>query len=440
MIDIKGKIGEFWKKKKPEEKKKIITVVVIITILLIGIGMYKATRATAPQEKRGKDTKKTVSVDPKMLEKSMYNEATKELAAVQKEVKELKDKVDKKDDVLPQPDNKIVGTEVKKAEVNINGRGQLPPPVVTGTCAVGKCGTGIPSQPVLPPPPGMMPQPQQGSIPPGSYNVPLPPGAPLSSPAKETKSEIFGEIEMVSQRMDSDKDKKDDKDKKKDSMKVYLPPSFMEATLLSGLDAPTTETAKGQPVPVLLRIKAPAVLPNKVKATLTGCFVVGEGHGNLADERAHLRLTTLSCLSKKGQSVIDAKIKGFVTDTDGKIGLRGNVVSKMGANLARSLLAGFVSGFGTAVRANNTTTSVSPLGATQVIDTDKAVKVGLGEGIFQATRDLQKFYLDLGKSAMPVVEVGASKSITLVIMEGTYLEIRKNENNCLGGGELCEKY
>ena len=99
-----------------------------------------------------------------------------------------------------------------------------------------------------------------------------------------------------------------------------------------------------------------------------------------------------------------------------------------------------VAGFGTAVRADNTTTSVSPLGATQVIDTDKAVKVGLGEGIFQATRDLQKFYLDLGKSAMPVVEVGASKSITLVIMEGTYLEIRKNENNCLGGGELCEKY
>ncbi len=102
----------------------------------------------------------------------------------------------------------------------------------------------------------------------------------------------------------------------------------MRRPLLSGLDAPTVESAKGNPVPVLLRIKDLAILPNKVKADLKGCFVIAEGQGNLADERAHLRLVNLSCLSRKGQAVIDQKIKGFVVDSE-EDRLRGTVVSKM---------------------------------------------------------------------------------------------------------------
>lgn len=55
----------------------------------------------------------------------------------------------------------------------------------------------------------------------------------------------------------------------------------MEATLLSGVAAPTTSAAKGNPLPVLLRIKDLAVLPNKVKANLKGCFAIAEATGNL---------------------------------------------------------------------------------------------------------------------------------------------------------------
>ena len=70
---------------------------------------------------------------------------------------------------------------------------------------------------------------------------------------------------------------------------------------MSGLDAPTTSEAKGNPVPVLLRVKTPAVLPNSVKANLKGCFVIADGKGNLATERAELLLVSLSCLDRKGQ-------------------------------------------------------------------------------------------------------------------------------------------
>lgn len=206
---------------------------------------------------------------------------------------------------------------------------------------------------------------------------------------------------------------------------AYLPPSFMAATLLSGLDAPTSHDAKGTPVPVILRIKAPAMLPNEVKADLQGCFVIADGRGNLATERAELVLVSLSCLDTRGQAVIDQKIKGFVVDDDGKIGLRGKVVAKMGAAIARSMLAGFFGGAGDAVKAAATTTTVNPLGSTQTIEAREVALAGLGNGLAGGFKELQKFYLDLARQSMPVVEVGATRPVTLVISEGTTLSIRK---------------
>jgi conjugal transfer pilus assembly protein TraB len=199
----------------------------------------------------------------------------------------------------------------------------------------------------------------------------------------------------------------------------------MAATLLSGLDAPTSNDARGTPVPVILRIKAPAMLPNEVKADLQGCFVIADGRGNLATERAELVLVSLSCLDTRGQAVIDQKVKGFVVDDDGKIGLRGKVVAKMGSAIARSMLAGFFGGAGDALKSAATTTSINPLGTTQTIEARDVALAGVGTGLAGGFKELQKFYLDLARQSMPVVEVGATRPVTLVISEGTTLTIRK---------------
>lgn len=248
------------------------------------------------------------------------------------------------------------------------------------------------------------------------------------------KPELIGDIEVVSQRNERSDAKQNADAKKKDgSLTVYLPPSFMEATLLSGIDAPVVEQGKGQPLPVLIRIKDLAVLPNAVKANLKGCFVIGEGEGRLSDERAHIRLVTLSCLSKNGTAVIDQHLKGFVTDSDGKVGLRGTIVSKMGANIARSMIAGLFQGIGDATRQSSYTSSVSALGTTQVIDSNQIVRAGVGTGISTAAHEIQKFYLELAKASLPVVEIGATRNVTIVVQEGVDLEIKEKENACLGG-------
>ena len=198
----------------------------------------------------------------------------------------------------------------------------------------------------------------------------------------------------------------------------------MEATVLSGLDAPTSSDGKATAAPTLLRIAAPAVLPNEVKMQLKGCFVIAECTGNLSSERADCRLISLSCLAKDGRAVIDQKVKGFLVDRDGKIGLAGKVVAKMGSMLARSALAGFFGGVGKAFQASSMPTAITSAGVVQLPDTESTVKAGVGSGVAQASQDLQKFYLDLGRQTLPVIEVGAAKQITLVTSEGVDLDIK----------------
>lgn len=216
--------------------------------------------------------------------------------------------------------------------------------------------------------------------------------------------------------------------KKPDTKKkrtVYMPPSFMSAKLLIGLNAMTTDLGEANPEPVVLRVQAPAVLPNNLKANLKGCFVVGNANGNLAQERVNVRLVSLSCMALDGTAVIDQKIQGFVADKDGKRGLHGNVVTKAGAHIMRSMIAAGVGGIGSAVSLSSSTTSVSPLGTTQVFDTEKILQSAAGEGVKGGADAIQELYLEWAKQTGPVIEVGAAKDATVVIQQGVELEIKE---------------
>ena len=400
-------IKKTWEKLNPDKKKKVVIFIVIGCLTLVAFLMYSVRKGSYTPVQKKVEKKKEISLEPKLLEKSQFGET-------QKAFKEFKDSLENVSARLDNMEKNKTTQAPPQAPPVPEQKGQKPKMPLT---------TNIPGTASIPPPPVYKGLPE---------GQPPLPGSVLQS----RKTETYGEIEIISQKVE--KDEKKDADKKKASLKIYLPPSFMEATLLSGLAAPTSEGAQGQPAPVLIRIKDLAVLPNKVKANLKGCFLIAEGYGNLSDERAHLRLANLSCLSKKGQAVIDQKVKGFVVDSDGKIGLSGRIVAKFGSKIAMSLIAGFFGGLGDSLQSSATRTDFSAYGTSQVIDTQDTTKAAVGGGLARASKDVQKFYLDLSKQTMPVVEVGAMKNITVVISEGTTLEIKERENACIGGKE-CER-
>lgn len=424
---LSDRIKLVWDALSPKAKQKVVFFTAMGIIVVVATSAYWVRKGSTPAPKAAPGKKDEVAMDPKLLEKSMYMEGQKEIARRDEKIAELSRQIDD-----------IINEKKTKDEQGIPGKGSDPavPPGEKGTEKSSADGNRLPDLPLPPPPQGYSARATGGGSTTAYGTVPPPPGVsvpvagqsgqPGMLPARPPV-ETFGEIEVVSHDLKSGKDGKGDgdKDKKKDPADhIYLPPSFMAATLLSGLDAPTSEGAKGNPAPVFIRIKELAVLPNRVKANLKGCFVIAEGHGNLATERAELRLVSLSCLDRKDNAIIDQKVKGFVVDADGKIGLKGTVVSKMGATIARSLIAGFFGGVGEAFKMSSATQAVSALGVTQIVDPNQVVKSGVGGGISTAASELQKFYLELAKQTMPVVEVGATKNITLIISEGIELNIK----------------
>lgn len=214
----------------------------------------------------------------------------------------------------------------------------------------------------------------------------------------------------------------------------FLPAgAFAKAVMLSGLDAPTGGLAKTNPQPVLLRLLDHGTLPNRFPSRVRECFVTAAGFGDLASERAYLRLEKLSCVLRDG-TALEVALKGFVAGEDGKAGLRGRVVSKQGQLIARALVAGVASGIGNGVAQSFTSLSSSALGNVQNIDPGNIAQFGVANGFSSALDRIAQWYLERANEVYPVLEVDAGRVVEVVLNEGLELgvDLLKNANDTGG--------
>jgi len=408
-------IKNFFNRLTPKRKKLFVLGLIVLVsggLLLVGYQYRGGTPVRTESEK-----KKQISLDPGLLEKAYSENIRLELEKKDAELNELKS-------MMEELKKRVDGSEkteaLPKGQISTSGTGDTE---MTARQEAGKDAytarerSSAMKQPMTgqqikyPPPPSLI----------GSMGQPV---------LREEKPQPVGGIETAFNVKKDGTSVQKEQQKKTTKRTIYLPPSFMDASLLTGFSAATMQSAKTYEKPLLLRVKDLAVLPNEIKTDLKGCFIIASAYGDLSDERAHARLVSLSCLSRNGESVIDASIKGFIVDSDGKIGLAGNVVTKMGALLGRSVLAGFFGGMGDAFQAASTTNSISSLGTTQTIDPGQIAQAGVGSGLSKGFGELQKFYLEMAKQTFPVVEVGSTKTVTVVIEQGVELEIKVY---CVGG-------
>jgi len=219
-----------------------------------------------------------------------------------------------------------------------------------------------------------------------------------------------------------------DEDKTEDTF--YMPSgSIITGVLLNGLDAPTGQGARKDPFPVTMRIQKEAILPNRFRADIRECFVVISGYGDLSSERAYLRGETISCVREDG-AIIEAKLNSYAVGEDGKAGVRGRLVSKQGQVIARSLMAGFVSGLSKAF-------DVKPV---PVIDTSNSgnmntqfqrnqpnsnwLQSSAASGASTALEKVADFYLKMAEGMFPVIEIDAGRQVDLIISQGSKLQFR----------------
>lgn len=200
---------------------------------------------------------------------------------------------------------------------------------------------------------------------------------------------------------------------------LYLPMgSMLTGVLITGLDAPTDNEASDQPMPVLVRIKKEAVLPNyNYVDEVRECFALMAGYGDMSSERVYLRGEGISCVRKDG-GVIETDFAGYVTGEDGKGGLKGTLVSRNGKVLANAMMAGFAEGMSSMFTTN--TDPIIDSNGNISFGTNNAVS-GLASGGATSMSKLSDYFMSIADATFPVIELGAGRVLTIIITKGTTL-------------------
>lgn len=210
------------------------------------------------------------------------------------------------------------------------------------------------------------------------------------------------------------------------SRTAYIPAgSILTGTLITGADFPTGKGSYDNPTPSLIRLSKHAILPNRYTSDVRECFLLVGGRGELASERAKLRGETLSCIRNDG-GIIQTKLNSYVAGEDGKEGIKGRLVSKQGQLIARTMVAGFLSGMSEAFDYSQ----VSVLSTTadnkvqyQKNFSSEAAKGGFATGMQNSLDRVAQFYMDLADEMVPVVEINAGRQVDVVVITGTTLNV-----------------
>lgn len=201
----------------------------------------------------------------------------------------------------------------------------------------------------------------------------------------------------------------------------YLPSgSMLTGVNITGVDAATGQEAMKNPIPMLVRIKHDAVLPNRYRADVRECFVLASGYGDLASERAYMRASSISCI-RTDHRVIDIKVEMVAIGPDGKAGIRGRLVSRQGEIIAKAALAGLAQGTAQAFGGGQNQSSYLTPGTLPSVGTAGAEAFGGGVG--SAFNEIAKYYLKLADQMFPVIEIDPGQKISFVLEHGANMGV-----------------
>lgn len=208
--------------------------------------------------------------------------------------------------------------------------------------------------------------------------------------------------------------------------------SIVTGTLVNGVIAPTSVDRHSNPMPVLMRIKKEAIMPNYFTLDIRECHLLGSAVGDLSSSRAIVRAEGISCITNEGKS-IEQNIDAYaVSSSDGLVGIEGEIIFKSGAMIANSLKAEFIRGFAEAfsprqVQSLNTAPGASQLWQQQNLD--KAAGAGIGQGFSAGASRIADYYMSMAEQTHPGVELLPGIEVDFIVQRGMTLKLGGSSNS-----------
>lgn len=207
--------------------------------------------------------------------------------------------------------------------------------------------------------------------------------------------------------------------------------SIISGTTLNGVAAPTAVGRSDMPIPVLMRIKHEAIMPNHFTLDIRECHIIGSTIGDLASSRVYIRAEGISCITNDGKA-IERNITAYaVSSRDGMAGIEGEVVTRSSEMLANTMQAGFLSGFAQAatpqrVQPINTEPTTQTLYQTQNLN--RMMGSGMLTGASNTLDRVADYYMSMADAMWPVVEVLPGVQIDFIVQRGMTMKLGTGDN------------
>ncbi|WP_076415078.1 TraB/VirB10 family protein [Shewanella sp. UCD-KL12] len=202
--------------------------------------------------------------------------------------------------------------------------------------------------------------------------------------------------------------------------------SIITGTTINGVDAPTSGGQQQKmPMPVLIRIKHEAIMPNNYSLDIRECFIIGTSIGDLATERAYIRSETLSCITESDKA-IEVGLTAYAVGRDGKNGVGGRLVTKAGGLLGNAMAAGFLSGISQAAAPtsiNVLSTNPGEESMFQKANMSALAESAALQGASTSFDMIAKYYLEMVDASWPVVEVLGGREVDFIVQRGVSLKL-----------------
>lgn len=225
----------------------------------------------------------------------------------------------------------------------------------------------------------------------------------------------------------------------------YVPAgAYASARIISGVDASVGISAQSDPRPILIRVTGPAISSiyedHVQKADLTGCLITGAASGDISSEKVYVKLVNMTC-AKSENLMFETAIKGYIAG-QGKSGVRGEVIGREGDFLAKSFLAGLVSGFGSGLSSRVAPPLSFSSGVTlqNGYSNQDIAKKGLGDGVSSASDRLSNYYINRAEQYQPVITIPSGIDVEVVFVEGFHLDGKRHRTATPVNNQYIQKF
>ena len=211
---------------------------------------------------------------------------------------------------------------------------------------------------------------------------------------------------------------------------VYLPlGSFVKCTLLTGVFAPANEN---NPLPVLISVDEAFYGPNNTRIPLKGAFAIGKAVGDVVSKRAIIQIVSFSAVLPNGQVFEHEANLGYLVDSDGHLGIQGELIYNTGKQLSLSFLSGFLAGGSEALSQAETSTVTGAYGQTSKNVTGNTGSYSMFSGLANSAQGMSSYYQKQLEAMIPAVKIEAGGKAVLVIQKGVQIEGLEAPRNNFG--------